>query len=167
MAEVHYYAEGTMRHGTSTRAVLDLLEALHPPWHAKAACRGRRDLDWFPDSNDLGALEAARRVCRGCVVRQQCEAAGRANNEEAGVWGGALRLHRRWVDLDEVPDHEWVEHGGCEACTWGEGRLKAGYCDTCYRAWVRAGRPDRASFVVARRDRRARERASRAVAGSG
>lgn len=49
----------------------------------------------------------------------------------------------------------------CEACTRDvlctpEDRLVSGYCGACYRAWVRAGRPDRANF--------ARERFARACA---
>jgi hypothetical protein len=46
--------------------------------------------------------------------------------------------------------------GTCNACgRWVPGtpddRLRSGYCDADYRAWLRAGRPDRAAFE---RDRR-------------
>lgn len=50
-----------------------------------------------------------------------------------------------------------VEAGGlCDACKrWVAGtpvdRLRSGYCDTDYRAWIRAGRPERIAFNAARR----------------
>lgn len=47
--------------------------------------------------------------------------------------------------------HRTDPSGHCAACSrWVEGtavdRLRAGYCEACYRAWDRAGRPDRVQF---------------------
>ncbi len=46
--------------------------------------------------------------------------------------------------------------GDCQACGRqvsgsGNDRLRRGYCPACYRAWRRAGRPDRSEFEAARR----------------
>lgn len=38
-------------------------------------------------------------------------------------------------------------------------RVRAGFCDACYRAWLRAGRPERSAFVLERRDQAARQAA--------
>lgn len=57
-------------------------------------------------------------------------------------------------DDDQLP----AGSGTCECCgrvvrsDLKEGdRLKAGYCEACYRAWDRAGRPDRFEWVRVRR----------------
>jgi hypothetical protein len=62
--------------------------------------------------------------------------------------------------LDEIDRHSHVRRedpaGHCQACSrWVEGteadRVRSGYCPACYRAWLRADRPDRARFERERR----------------
>lgn len=57
-----------------------------PRWHARAACRGATPT-LFYDPHPV-AIAAAKAVCAGCAVRQQCAAHALAAGEEFGVWGG-------------------------------------------------------------------------------
>ena len=51
-------------------------------------------------------------------------------------------------DLDRKPT---LVAGRCQACEIGvsgkvNDRIKSGYCEACYKAWCRAGRPERATY---------------------
>jgi len=74
---------------------LDLLDVLigRPAWHADAACREHPELSWFPE---LGKdARPAKRVCAGCLVREECRSWSVAQSPAlAGVWGG-LSAHER------------------------------------------------------------------------
>lgn len=62
-------------------------------WRSSAACRGRPSWMWFPGRGDNKTLDAALKVCRSCVVREQCLAENL--HEEDGVYGGTTRRERR------------------------------------------------------------------------
>lgn len=68
-----------------------LLEQLHPDWHHEAACRGMDPEVFFPI--DSGAHHEAKEVCKGCPVRETCEASG--IGEQYGIWGGRTINERR------------------------------------------------------------------------
>lgn len=76
-------------------------------------------------------------------------AAARALRAAADAIG---ELMERLDAIDRLATlHRTDPSGHCNACTrWVEGtandRLRAGYCAACYRAWDRAGRPDRVQF---------------------
>ncbi len=66
-------------------------------WRHRAACR---DLDpelFFPlgtsDANLL-QIDAAKRICRTCPVREPC-LQWALNTGDAGVWGGTTEAERR------------------------------------------------------------------------
>ena len=65
--------------------ILERLAATRPRWHARAACRGRRDLSWFRAEDKA----AAKAICHDCPVQADCSAAGKA--EPLGVWAGLWR----------------------------------------------------------------------------
>lgn len=57
-------------------------------WRDKAACAGHPDPDlWFPISSDDPATEA-KRICRGCPVREICGMIAVRTNEQYAVAGG-------------------------------------------------------------------------------
>lgn len=71
----------------------ELIDLLQPPsWHARASCRRRGDIAWF--SSGPRSQEAARAVCAGCEVREQCLAFAMALPDLVGVWGGTTEAER-------------------------------------------------------------------------
>ena len=60
-------------------------------WEEKAACRNRGLARLFYPEPSV-SVEPAKRICRGCPVRQACLVAGL--NERHGVWGGLTRNER-------------------------------------------------------------------------
>ena len=66
-----------------------------PAWHAFANCRGiSPDLMFPPEEGAKRAdLAAARAVCEGCIVKQDCRAAG--EREYFGFWGGTAPKERK------------------------------------------------------------------------
>lgn len=56
-------------------------------WRDFANCQGTANADlWFAD--DQPSVDAAKRVCQGCEVRQACLDFAITNREQHGVWGG-------------------------------------------------------------------------------
>lgn len=74
---------------------------------------------------------------------------------------GHLAVIERRLDLIDTistptPAADTAGTGSCQACDehcpgTGEDRLRSGFCPACFKAWCRAGRPDRFTF---KRDRR-------------
>ena len=102
---------------TSAEDILDLLDALHPAWHADAACRGQTDV-MFPVAEHGHQLDttAACALCDRCPVRNPCAEAGRS--EKYGVWGGTgsgsrrMRQRERSAAIREVlADGDWHSTG--------------------------------------------------------
>lgn len=58
------------------------------PWVGDAACDGWPLSVFFPDHGGPLSYDAAKAVCRGCTVREDCLAHALLMNEEAGCWGG-------------------------------------------------------------------------------
>lgn len=66
-------------------------------WRHDAACRGM-DVDlFFPDTKDWRAFEAAKAVCGGCPVRDDCLIEN--IHEIDGVFGGTTRKERKHLRL--------------------------------------------------------------------
>lgn len=71
-------------------------------WHTDAACRGANtDLFFGDDSHETrptlrrSVLGTARRICRGCPVRQECLDWALTNNEDYGIWAGTSGRQRK------------------------------------------------------------------------
>lgn len=61
-------------------------------------CRGMNPGDFYPTRGDTATERAARSVCNGCVVRDQClEYALTPPLEKFGIWGGLSEKERRRV----------------------------------------------------------------------
>ena len=87
--------------------VYDLIDWLHPAWHAEAACRGHMDL-MFPGLGESTAVGVA--LCDRCPVRRQCAEA--AVGEHHGIWAGSNRgrhVARSCKDriADALADGDW------------------------------------------------------------
>lgn len=62
-----------------------------PRWHARAACAGRGDLDWFP--SPAADVTAHKAVCDPCPVAGDC-LAWALEHHEYGVWAGTSEADR-------------------------------------------------------------------------
>lgn len=80
--------------------LVELLEARidHASWRQDAACRGRAPWMFFPSRGDHRAVEAAKKVCGACFVRQQCLDAHM--DERDGIYGGLSSYERRALRRD-------------------------------------------------------------------
>ena len=65
-------------------------------WMAEGACVGRRDLDFFVQSDDENFAPMRRAclsVCSDCPVKDTC-LAWALENEKYGIWGGKTASQR-------------------------------------------------------------------------
>ena len=66
-------------------------------WRDRAACLGVNPELFFP-TGDTGSallqLEAAKAVCRRCVVAETCLKWAMESGQDAGVWGGLSEEER-------------------------------------------------------------------------
>lgn len=92
-----------------------------PDWWKNAACKREPHFWFFPEPGP-GADHAAKAVCRGCEVRQDCLSFAIRHHEQHGVWGG-LNAHERqriedgaklrdlWCSWCARPFSIWWERG--------------------------------------------------------
>jgi len=75
--------------------LLELLDTARPAWMRDALCREYPDVDWYATTSP--GQEAAKRVCRRCLVRNECEVYGITHEAPVGdgVWGGLSAADRR------------------------------------------------------------------------
>lgn len=77
--------------------VFDLL--VRPDWMEHAACRGIDPNLFFPTrpegAGTGGEVEAAKKVCAGCPVREECLEYALDNGEKFGIFGGKSERERR------------------------------------------------------------------------
>jgi WhiB family redox-sensing transcriptional regulator len=84
-----------MRHHRSNTTQYGLGTDRDESWEARAACRDYDPEMWFPiGDTDYVTVEAAKAVCRGCPVIDDCyrDAVGRG---EFGIWAGLTDRERR------------------------------------------------------------------------
>jgi len=71
--------------------LLDFIDPA-PTWFASAKCRGNTS-DFYPERGQSAA--AAKVICAGCPVRQDCLDYAIAKRETRGIWGGLAPVERR------------------------------------------------------------------------
>lgn len=67
-----------------------------PGWMTEGTCATIGGDLWFPEGAGSSSA-AAKRVCRGCPVRQQCLTYAMDNLIQDGVWGGTTVRQRRRI----------------------------------------------------------------------
>ncbi|NUR59262.1 MAG: WhiB family transcriptional regulator [Catenulispora sp.] len=65
-------------------------------WQLSAACRGLESARFFSPTGERGQARvlrerAAREICGGCAVREECARFAAESGEQHGVWGGVSR----------------------------------------------------------------------------
>ncbi len=65
------------------------------PWRDHAECRGSGTDKFFPERGEM--TTAAKAVCHGCTVRDECLEYALATGEKFGIWGGLSERERRRV----------------------------------------------------------------------
>ncbi|GAA1796425.1 WhiB family transcriptional regulator [Actinomadura chokoriensis] len=63
-------------------------------WHASAACRGADPDAFFVRPSDRAGVAAAKRICAGCPVREECLRYAVADEALEGIWGGTTDRER-------------------------------------------------------------------------
>ena len=72
-----------------------ILAVERPDWQLGGACRTTADAAiFFPSPGDTEALRAAKAMCGGCPVVQECLEYALGNNERYGIWGGKSTRER-------------------------------------------------------------------------
>ncbi|MCA9332358.1 WhiB family transcriptional regulator [Candidatus Saccharibacteria bacterium] len=64
-------------------------------WEYYANCLGESLESFFP--SDARRVEAARKICSMCVVKEECLEYALNNREDHGVWGGMSERQRRRI----------------------------------------------------------------------
>jgi len=62
-------------------------------WMDDAICQQTDPEAFFPEKG--GSTGDARRICRGCDVREECLEYALENDERFGIWGGMSERQRR------------------------------------------------------------------------
>jgi WhiB family redox-sensing transcriptional regulator len=69
-----------------------------PAWHAFANCLGVDGDLFFPERGaPRSDIEEAKKVCRACVVREECLEYALTAMERHGIWGGLSERERRRI----------------------------------------------------------------------
>lgn len=69
-------------------------------WRMSAICKDSNAELFFPIGSTgqaLDMIEAAKQVCGGCPVTEECLQFALDTNQEAGVWGGYTEEERRAI----------------------------------------------------------------------
>ena len=61
-------------------------------WMEYAKCKGRTDIDFFPETGHHG--NEALEFCQGCRVRRRCFEYALKHKVDEGVWGGVSANRR-------------------------------------------------------------------------
>jgi WhiB family redox-sensing transcriptional regulator len=67
-------------------------------WRGQASCRDTNPDLFFPVGTTgpaIEQIEAAKAVCRECLVREQCLEYALETNQDSGIWGGLSEEERR------------------------------------------------------------------------
>ena len=66
-------------------------------WQDDAACLNADRELFFPSQGSRDTVEAAKEVCAGCTVREQCLEYALRTNQSDGTWGGLSAVERRSI----------------------------------------------------------------------
>jgi WhiB family transcriptional regulator, redox-sensing transcriptional regulator len=67
----------------------------HEDWRAYAACKSEDPELFFPVGQKDAQIEAAKLICRRCIVIDDCLTFGISSGSDFGIWGGMTEEERR------------------------------------------------------------------------
>lgn len=71
-------------------------------WRTQAACLDSDPSVFFPPQH--GSAAAARQICSGCGVRDECLQWALDTGQKFGIYGGLIPRERRTIRMGRVPD---------------------------------------------------------------
>jgi len=71
-------------------------------WMDEALCRGRSDVNFFPDETYNAMAVRAVAICKVCPVREDCLEFAVENGIRYGIWGGLNYPQRKRWQRDSV-----------------------------------------------------------------
>jgi WhiB family redox-sensing transcriptional regulator len=63
--------------------------------YALRSCATYNINTFYPEKGDAYGIEAAKKICKSCVWRDDCLEEALSNQEDRGVWGGLSERERR------------------------------------------------------------------------
>ncbi len=66
-------------------------------WRSNAACRGEDTDMFFPGRGEWQRVQAAKAICAGCPVRDECLEESLVNGDRHGIFGGTSERERRLI----------------------------------------------------------------------
>ena len=93
-------AERTGADPCLVEALVAVLAAPRPAWHADALCREHPEVSFFPDRGE--PTEPAKAVCSTCLVHADCARWALDQDAQlAGIWAGSSGKQRRTIRAAE------------------------------------------------------------------
>lgn len=71
------------------------VEAGEEDWHDRALCAQTDPEAFFPEKG--GSTREAKKICQGCMVKEECLEYALAHDERFGIWGGMSERERRRI----------------------------------------------------------------------
>ena len=99
---IHHDKQHQLEGGLPTTAV--------PPWMLSAVCAQTDSELFFPDKGESN--RAAKQICAGCPVRDECLEHAMEHGEPFGVWGGLSEHERRGLTRTRA---DYTHHCVCGA----------------------------------------------------
>ena len=96
---------GSTHGGYSYMELMTELKLVDPEarWMKDANCKGMDFNAFFPTSGRNDLANAAREVCKSCVVQKRCLEFAQTNQIMFGIWGGlSVTERKKLVTIDKV-----------------------------------------------------------------
>ncbi|HZD68070.1 MAG TPA: WhiB family transcriptional regulator [Actinomycetes bacterium] len=81
--------------GAPAEALAAIRRGMRPGWEKDAACRGTPTEVFYPQPRTARSASPAKRICRGCPVRESCLRFALACGDRQGIFGGTTPAERR------------------------------------------------------------------------
>lgn len=66
-------------------------------WMKDASCVGNREANWFPEGGITREVNLAIKICKSCLVKQECLNYAIERPELLGIWGGVSAKKRESI----------------------------------------------------------------------
>lgn len=83
---------------------MSVIDLTVTPWREAASClEVTKQVNFFPNKEDVLGIAKAKAVCASCPVADECLSWSIETNQTEGIWGGHTpkerrRIRRRWLE---------------------------------------------------------------------